>query len=772
MHTQSESVVGRPAAEENGLQKVIFRVEGMHCAGCSAAVESTLNRLDGVEASVSLAAESATVEFPLSIDVEDLRGAVQAAGYELIPPSEAGEDRAERERERLRRSEEALRLARRRLVVAWSITVPIMLWMVPEMLFGVKWPSVVAFDLGMTVLATIVLMGPGLDTMRSAFRSARGLRPNMDVLIAIGSGVSVATGVVAVLHALGAAPMLMNYAGVGAMIVAIHLTGRYVEAKARGRTSQAIQRLLSLEAPTARVLRDGEEIEVPTREVRVADIMVVRPGEKIPTDGTITEGRSAIDESLATGESLPVAKGPGDAVIGSTINSFGALRVRATGVGEDTFLAHVVRMVEEAQASKVPIQEFADRVTGVFVPAILAVAAAALILWLALPDFFYSVIVAARQFVPWVNPALGPVSLAIFAAVAVLVIACPCALGLATPTALMVGTGLGAERGVLVRDGAAIQTLDQARTLVLDKTGTVTRGEPRVTAVQPRPGWSEATLLEMVASVERDSEHPLALSVVEEAKERGIELEPAVGVEAVVGRGVVGTVGERRVEIGSRRLMVDRGIDATGVEDAAAELEQRGETVMYAAVDGVVAGLLGIADPLKEDAASSLAALRALGFDIVLLTGDNERTAAAVARQLGIREFRAELLPAQKVAAIRRLQEGGRMVVMVGDGINDAPSLKQADVGIAIGTGTDIAIEAADITLVQGDLGALLRAVRLARATFRKIRQNLFWAYFYNTFAIPVAFFGLLHPVIAEGAMALSSITVVSNANRLRRARI
>ncbi len=759
-------------AHSDGSQKVIFRVEGMHCAGCSAAVESTLNRLDGVEASVSLAAESATVEFPRSVDVEDLRGVVEAAGYDLIPPAEADGDRAERERERLRRSEAALRLARRRLVAAWSITVPIMLWMVPEMFFGVKWPSTLAFDLGMTLLATLVLLGPGLDTMRSAFRSARSLRPNMDVLIAIGSGVSLATGVVAVLHALGAAPMLMNYAGVGAMILAIHLAGRFVEAKARGRTSQAIQRLLSLEAATARVLRDGDEIEVPTREVRVGDVMVVRPGEKIPTDGTITEGRSAIDESLATGESLPVDKGPGDAVIGSTVNRFGALRVRATGVGEDTFLAHVVRMVEEAQASKVPIQEFADRVTGVFVPAILAVAAAALLLWLALPDFFHSIIVAARSFVPWVNPELGPVSLAIFAAVAVLVIACPCALGLATPTALMVGTGLGAERGVLVRDGAAIQTLDQARTLVLDKTGTVTRGEPRVTSMQPAPGWSDDTLLGIVAAVERDSEHPLALSVVDEARERGLALEPAVGVEAVVGRGVVGTVGGRRVEVGNRRLMADRGVDVARVEEAAAELEQRGQTVMYAAVDGVTAGLLGIADPLKEDATSSISALQQHGFDIVLLTGDNERTAAAVASQLGIGEFRAELLPEQKVTEIRRLQKEGRTVVMVGDGINDAPALKQADVGIAIGTGTDIAIEAADITLVQGDLEALLRAVRLARATFRKIRQNLFWAYFYNTFAIPVAFFGLLHPVIAEGAMALSSITVVSNANRLRRAKI
>ena len=446
-----------PATSEVDVQRdrVVFRVEGMHCAGCSSAVESKLNSLDGVEASVSLAAESASVVFPAdSYSFADLRQAVEDAGYDVVEPAEAGLDRAERERERLRRTEENLEQARRRMRVAWSLTVPVMLWMVPEMFFGIRWPSALAFDVGMVLLALAVVSWPGRDTLRSAARSARGLRPNMDVLIAIGSGVSVATGAVAVLHDLGVAPMIMNYAGVGAMIMAIHLTGRYVEARARGRTSAAIQRLLSLEAPTARVLRDGAEIEIATREVRVGDVMIVRPGEKIPTDGQIVEGHSAVDESLATGESLPVEKGPGDDVIGATVNRMGLLRVQATGVGEDTFLSGVVRMVEEAQATKVPIQEFADRITAVFVPIILVVAAVALLSWLAFPAFFHAVITRASDFVPWVNPDLGMVSLAIYAAVAVLVIACPCALGLATPTALMVGTGMGAERGVLVRDGA------------------------------------------------------------------------------------------------------------------------------------------------------------------------------------------------------------------------------------------------------------------------------------------------------------------------------
>ncbi|MFQ5690486.1 MAG: heavy metal translocating P-type ATPase [Gemmatimonadota bacterium] len=751
----------------------VFQVRGMHCAGCSSAVERKLNDLEGVRASVNLASESATVEFPAErISYEDLKRAVEEAGYELEAPAAPGEDRAERERERLRRAEETVRLARRRAAVAWMITAPVFVWMLPEMLFGILWPGPLSFDLGMLVLASIVLARPGRETWRSALRSARGGSPNMDVLIAIGSGVSVGTGAAAVLHDLGFAPAIMNYAGIGAMIMAIHLTGRYVETKARGRTSAAIQKLLSLEARTARVVRNGREMEIPVSEVRVGDEMIVRPGEKIPTDGEVLEGRSAVDESLATGESLPVEKGPGDAVIGATVNRQGVLRVRATGVGEETFLAGIVRLVEQAQASKVPIQEFADRVTAIFVPTILAIAAAALAAWLLFPDLFAGVISRASTFIPWVQPGLGRVSLALLAAVAVLVIACPCALGLATPTALMVGTGLGAERGVLVRDGAAIQALEGARTLAFDKTGTLTRGEPRVTDLQAAESVTNEELLRLAASVEHASEHPLAQAVVAAAREREVAWPEVSDVHAVVGRGVRGEVEGRRVEIGSRRLMREEGVETGSLDREASELEERGRTVMFVAAGGKLLGLLAVADPIKPGAREALDELRRLGLRTVLLTGDNERTAAAVARELGISDWRAGLLPAQKVEAIRALQEEHGSVAMVGDGINDAPSLKQADVGIAIGTGTDIAIEAADITLSAGDLAAVVRAVRLARATFRKIRQNLFWAYFYNTIAIPVAFFGLLHPVIAEAAMAMSSITVVTNANRLRKATV
>ncbi|WP_423927450.1 heavy metal translocating P-type ATPase [Candidatus Palauibacter sp.] len=762
--------------------KKTYRITGMHCAGCVGSVEKTLNAIDGVEAAVSLPAESATLTLTREVGFDELAAAVGQAGYEIEPIAEA--DRGEAERRRLADTEAHSRRAWRTMWTAWALTAPAMVWMLPEMFAGLRWPSPLVFDLGVTALGAAVLAGPGADTLRGAWRSARGGMPNMDVLIALGAGVSVLTGVWAVLHVLGLAPMIMNFAPVGAMIASIHLTGRFVEAKARGRSSSAIQALLSLEAPTARIEREGAELEVPTRDVRVSDVMIIRPGEKIPTDGVVLEGRSAVDESLATGESIPVEKEPGDSVLGSTVNHSGALRVRATGVGEDTFLSNVIRLVEEAQASKVPIQEFADRVTAVFVPAILVVALAAFAGWFALPGVFSEAARWASGFLPWVNPELGRLSLALSAAVAVLVIACPCALGLATPTALMVGTGLGATRGVLIRDGAAVQTLDRADTLVFDKTGTLTLGAPRVVAVYvaaPPPGDvaesgdradGEARVLALAASVEDVSEHPLARAVVGEARRRGVPIARATHVEARVGMGIVGVVDGERVVVGNTRLLREAGVAGEDI----AVLEERfgsdSRTVAHVAAGGRLRGTLAIADPVKEDARETLLELSRRGFRTVMLTGDREAVAAAVAQQLGIDHFQAGLLPAQKVEAVRRLRAEGHTVAFVGDGINDAPALKAADVGLAVGTGTDIAIEAADITLVQGDLRSVLRATKLARATFRKIRENLFWAYVYNVVAIPVAFLGLLHPVIAEAAMALSSISVVTNANRLRRARL
>jgi Cu+-exporting ATPase len=744
----------------------------MHCGACSAAVERALNKVEGVQAAVSLPAETATVRF-IEGDVEfgKLQRVVADAGFTLVARNPM-EDRAERERQRLRRDEEKVTVARRRMVMAWALTVPIMVWMIPEMFLGVPWPSAAAFNIGLMILALPVLLVPGRETMASGLRALAGRRPSMDSLIALGSGAAVLTGLAGLPHHFGAGPMIMNYAGVGAMIMAIHLTGRFVETKARGRTSAAIQKLLSLEARTARVLREGREVEVPIAAVTVGDVMVVRPGEKIPTDGVVESGHSAVDESLATGESMPVDKTGGDRVIGSTMNRQGVLYVRATGVGENTFLAGVVRMVEQAQGSKVPIQEFADRVTAVFVPIVLAISLGTLFGWLLFPGFFHAVVDWAAAFIPWVQPDLGRTSLALFAALAVLVIACPCALGLATPTALMVGTGLGAENGILIRDGAAIQTLEGTDVIVFDKTGTVTRGEPSVTEIVAAPGQSEEDVLRMAASVEHASEHPLGQAVAAAAVDRGLQLASLVDFQALIGLGVSGVVADTPVLVGSGRLMQERNVDLGTLADSAGELEARGRTAMFVAAGDQLLGVVAVADRIKDDSRQAIRDLSALGLRTIMLTGDNERTARAVADEVGIDEVRAGLLPDGKVEAIRKLQAAGLVTAMVGDGINDAPSLKQADVGIAIGTGTDIAIEAADMTLVHGSLTAVVRAVLLSRATFRKIRQNLFWAYFYNTIAIPVAVLGLLHPILAEAAMALSSITVVTNANRLRGARI
>ncbi len=758
-------VRGRP-------QKLTLEITGMHCASCAQTVEKALKQLEGVRsAAVNIATEKATVEVvPGAAPVDELRRAVEAAGYGVAGVEQAGAaTRLARERERLEEDQRKVADARRRMAWAWAFTAPIIAWMIPEMVFGTKWPAPLVFDAGMILLAAPVLFGMGRSTLFAGLRSFANRSPTMDTLIAIGSSVAFATGFVTVAYDLGLAPKLLNYSGVGAMIMAIHLTGRYVETKARGRTSAAIQRLLSLEAKTARVERDGREVEVPIEEVQVGDVLVVRPGEKIPTDGVVIGGHSSVDESLATGESMPVEKREGDPVIGATINKEGLLRVRATGVGEDTFLAHVIRMVEEAQGSKVPIQEFADRVTAVFVPVVLALAAATFVAWLLFPSFFRGIAGWASGFLPWVDPSLGNVSLAIFAAVAVLVIACPCALGLATPTALMVGTGLGAENGILIRSGEAIQTLREIDTIVLDKTGTITEGEPGVTDVVAAAGWEEAELLRLAAAAESGSEHPLGQAIVAEARDRDIDLPAADDFEAAVGRGVRARVEGRSVLVGSARLMQEAGVATGELDGTLHRLEDEAKTAMLGAGDDRLAGVIAVADRLKADSRAAVAELKRFGLETIMLTGDNERTARAIARQVGIDRVLAGVLPDQKVDEIRRLQAEGRVVAMVGDGINDAPALKQANVGIAIGTGTDIAIEAADVTLVQGDLSAVVRAIRLSHATFRKIRQNLFWAYFYNVIAIPVALLGFLHPAIAEAAMAFSSVNVVTNANRLRK---
>ncbi len=748
------------AGYEVPTETMVLPIGGMTCSSCVAHVEEALHSLPGVvSASVNLATEKATVTFiPGVVGIPDFKRAVAEAGYEVLEaPAEgaAGEDEAERK----------MRESRFRMRVAWAFTVPIILWMLPEMLWGVMWPSHLIFNLGMILLAAPVLFWVGRRTYRSGLSAALHGFANMDTLITLGTGVSFLTGPASFFFPVA------NYAGVAAMIMAFHLTGRYVEETAKGRASQAIRKLLELGAKTARVVRDGIEIEVPIEEVQVGDVMIVRPGEKIPTDGVVLEGESAVDESMATGESMPVNKGPGDEVIGATVNQEGLLKVRATRVGRDTFLAQVIRLVEEAQGSKVPIQAFADRVTAVFVPIVLGIALLTLLAWLAFPAFMRN-LVAAGAFLPWVNPNLGTVTLAIIATVAVLVIACPCALGLATPTALMVASGMGAERGILIRSGEAVQALKDVRVVVFDKTGTLTKGRPEVTDVVPAEGMSEEGLLFLAGSAERGSEHPLGRAVVERAQARGLALADPAEFQALRGRGVVAAVNGTRVLVGSRRLMEENGLDPTPLEPVLRRLEEEAKTAILVAVDGRLGGVLAVADPLKEDAARAVEELHRMGLRTAMLTGDNRRTAEAIARRVGIDEVRAEVLPEGKVAEVRRLQEKYGRVAFVGDGINDAPALKGADVGIALGTGTDIAIEAGDVTLVRGELTGVVEAVRLSRATFRKIRQNLFWAFFYNVVMIPLAVMGWMHPVLAEIAMATSSVTVVGNANLLRRARL
>ncbi|PXV63241.1 heavy metal translocating P-type ATPase [Halanaerobium congolense] len=741
-------------------EKVTLKIGGMTCASCATTVEKALNKADGVyEASVNIATEKGTVEYdPGVLSKNDFKEIVAKTGYD-VTGFEGDEQNVDEEAEDLKK----VKKAKRNMWGAWAFTIPIIIWMIPEMVLGVAWPSETIFDLGMMLLALPPLFIFGRKTFVTAYKSVSHGGANMDVLIAIGTGAAFATG-----PAVFFTP-IANYAGVAAMIMAFHLTGRYIEETAKGRASQAIKKLLELGAKTATVIVDGEEKEVPVDEVQPGDIMLIKPGEKIPTDGEIIEGKSTVDESMATGESMPVERTVGDEVIGATVNQNGLIKVKATKVGKDTFLSQVIKMVEEAQGTKVPIQEFADKITSIFVPAVLVIATATFILWLAFPETFRSVGFWAQSFLPWVDPTLGTITLAFFATIAVLVIACPCALGLATPTALMVGSGIGAENGVLIRKGEAIQTMKDVHTIVFDKTGTITKGKPEVTDLVTTNGTSENELLKYAASVESGSEHPLGVSIVNDAKDRGIEVKEIEDFGSVTGKGVKATINGKEVLVGSRRLMEEAGLDASDLEDEMIRLEKEAKTAMLVATEDKLLGIVAVADALKEDSIKAIKELHKLGLQSAMITGDNQRTAEAIANEVGIDHVVAEVLPDGKVDEIMKLQDKFGTIAMVGDGINDAPALTQANVGIAIGTGTDIAIESSDITLVRGDLSAVITAIKLSRATFRKIKQNLFWAFFYNTVAIPVAVVGLLHPVIAEIAMATSSISVVTNANMLRR---
>ncbi len=747
-------------------ESIVLTVPGMGSNHCAGLVSSSIRRLPGIgEVGTNIANHRVTVAFdPAQTQPADIRSAVERAGYDVDAVEETSAGRPARPSGEAESEERYLALAWKRLWIAAVPTTLIMLIMAPHMF----WRPIPGYLAIVAVLAfPVVFTAGGLATHRSAWRSLKNRTANMDVLISLGSLPPYLIGLIGFVY-----PMT-SFIEMAATIMTFHLLGRYLETRAKGRASQAIKKLLTLGAKTASVLREGGEVEVPVAELQVGDVMVVRPGAKVPTDGEIVEGASHLDESIATGESVPVEKGPGDTVIGATINKEGLLKIRATRVGADTFLSQVIRLVEQAQGSKVPIQEFADRVTGQFVPAVIVISVASFVMWLAIGASLQPVLDWGAGFLPWVNPQLTPLMVGTLSAVAVLVIACPCALGLATPTALMVGSGLGAERGILIRSGEAIQTLKDIRVVVLDKTGTITEGKPALTDVVAAAGFDEAAVLRAAAAVEAGSEHPLGQAIVGGARARGVEVPTVEAFKAVTARGVQGEADGQFVRVGSRRMLDEAEIDYGLLEDALKGFENDGKTAMLVAIDARAAGIVAVADTVKADSKAAIAALHELGIQVVMVTGDNERTARFVAAQVGVDEVMAGVLPEGKVDAIRRLQDRhGPRVAMVGDGINDAPALKQANVGIAIGAGADVAIEAADVTLVKGELTKVVEAIRLSQATFSKIVQNLFWAWFYNVAAIPIAALGLLHPMIGVVAMTASSLSVIGNSLLLKRARL
>ena len=767
-----------------GTQSASLNIGGMTCSACVSHIENALRDVPGVaEANVNLGVERASVEFvPGMVELSDLQAAVEGAGYRVEGFNDSGDQ--ERELERLSKVKE-IRELRNRLLFAG--TGAILLFLGTFDVF--PWVSNLMgrsyYPFLLWALATPVQFWAGSTFYTSGLGALRHRTSNMHTLIALGTTVAYGySAAVVLLDAFSPEVLADNgieakvYFDTAAIIVALILLGRFLEAGARGRTSEAIRRLIGLRPTSARVVRDGNEIDIPVDQVVIGDTVLVRPGEKIPVDGLVTDGYSAVDESMLTGESMPVEKVPGEKVFGATINSNGALYFEATQVGGETVLAQIISLVEEAQGSKAPIQRLADQVASYFVPAVIIASLAAFAFWML----------------------LGPAPVLTFSTlvlVSVLIIACPCALGLATPTAIIVGTGKGAEHGVLIKQAVALEIAHKVDTVVLDKTGTLTTGKPVVTDLIASDGSrsSEQDLLFLAASAERGSEHPLGEAIVMEAQARGLRLESVTAFEAIPGRGISAQVNGRAVRFGNLALMEDSGVPVNGLAEQASALAAQGKTPMFLATDGQAVGLIAVADTVKPDAFEGLARLRRMGLEVVMLTGDNVRTAHAIAGQLGVELVEAEVLPQDKAAVIKRLQAEGRVVAMVGDGINDAPALVQADVGLAMGSGTDVAMESADITLVRSDVNGVATALDLSRQTIRTIKQNLFWAFFYNVMLIPVAAGvlypvfqgvggvpgglefsfgeqGFLNPALAALAMAFSSVTVVTNSLRLRRAKV
>jgi Cu+-exporting ATPase len=744
---------------EVGTTSIEIPIQGMHCASCVQKIEKDLLRMRGVtKAAVNLATEKAKVEYiPSETSLTEITRVIEQTGYKVleIPPEKELEDV-----ERIVRKKEYSKL-KRKFFTGLILGIIILLGSMPTLF---PWtPDILNNFFVLWILATPVQFWIGWQFYKGAWGAFTHRNADMNTLIAVGTSAAYLYSVAATLF-----PSLFESGGLkpevyfdtSAMIIVLILLGRLLEARAKGQTSEAIKKLIGLRAKTARVKRDGEEIDVPMEEVFVGDVVIVRPGEKIPVDGMITDGKSSVDESMITGESMPVTKEIGDEVIGATINKTGSFQFRATKVGKDTALAQIIKLVQDAQGSKAPIQRLADVISGYFVPIVISIAIATFVVWF--------------NFGP--SPAL---TFALLNFVAVMIIACPCALGLATPTAVMVGTGKGAEIGVLIKGGESLEIAHKLDTIVFDKTGTLTKGEPEVTDILPLNSDSEKDVLKYAASAEKVSEHPLGEAVIKKVAENKISLPDPKNFKAIEGHGIEAEVENVHVLMGNAKLMEDRKIEIKKLKEKAEQFAADGKTPVYIALDGHAAGLIAVADTLKENSVPAVNKLKKLGLEVIMLTGDNHKTAQAMAKKTGIDRVLSEVLPEDKVQEIKKLQAEGKKVAMVGDGINDAPALAQADVGIAIGSGTDVAMEASDITLIKGDLQGVVSAVELSKRTIRVIKQNLFWAFFYNTAGIPIAagvlypFFGiLLNPIFASAAMAFSSVSVVSNSLRLRRTKL
>lgn len=733
-------------------EKAEFAVSGMTCAACANRVEKRLNKLSGVKsAAVNFAIETATVDYHAgAVSPEEMIEAVEKLGYKLeLKKDRTADGRAEQREKDIQRQTG-------KFIFSAILSFPLLWAMVSHFKFtSFIWlPGMFMDPWVQFALATPVQFIVGKQFYTGAYKALRNKSANMDVLVALGTSAAYFYSLYLSIESLGTNrhPDGLYYE-TSAILLTLIILGKLFEAKAKGRSSEAIKKLMGLQAKTATVVRNGEEMTVPIENVLAGDIMYVKPGEKVPADGEIVEGRSALDESMITGESIPVDKTVGDPVIGATINKNGFLKVRAEKVGKDTALVQIIKVVEEAQGSKAPIQRLADRISGVFVPIVVAIAAITFFIW-------------------YLAVSPGEFGTALEKLIAVLVIACPCALGLATPTSIMAGSGRAAEFGILFKGGEHLETAHRLETIVLDKTGTVTNGKPQLTDVRPEPWIDETSFLKLIGAAEKSSEHPLAEAIVEGIKEKGIEPASADSFEAIPGYGIEAAVNEKRILIGTRRLMENRDIDIQDANGEMEELETQGKTAMLAAVDGRFAGLIAVADTIKDTSKAAVKRLHDMGLEVVMITGDNRRTAEAIAAEAGIHHVIAEVLPEGKADEVKKIQAKGKKVAMVGDGINDAPALAAADTGMAIGTGTDVAMEAADVTLIRGDLNSIADAILMSRLTIKNIKQNLFWAFAYNSIGIPFAAVGLLAPWIAGAAMAFSSVSVVLNALRLQKVKL